>query len=184
MPKESGRRCQRCDYAWYAIKPGPKPNKPRWFDEIGAFWTDGQARMARRTANYDRYLTAKDKWEQCPNCGSRAVKTDASKVFRPTAAIAAPTHTESPAPPAVAPPTTAPAGPSAGSQIAAFHNKHWRIIWAAMFFLAPFGSIGDDTVTTDNAALARLSYVGIFLSCWLVSAVFIVLFVRDRNAKG
>ncbi len=189
--KEAGRRCQRCEFAWYATPPGTNPGKPRWFDEAGSFWTDGQARMARRTANYDRHLGAKDRWERCPNCGSRSVRTDKSRDFRPTGAIS-PTDTTSPPPSQPAPmsalvaPTTQQAtpaaspGPSIWQQLGKFHARHWRIIWAVVFALAPFGSVGD---RTDYGALWKnvLSLIGTFLLFWAIAAFFFFLHVRHQQ---
>ena len=83
--KEAGRRCHRCQYRWYATRPGPGPGKPRWYDEMGSFWTDGQARMARRVSNHDRHQQQVAAFEKCPNCGSMNVKTDKSRNFVPTA---------------------------------------------------------------------------------------------------
>lgn len=193
--KEAGRRCQRCDFAWYAMPPGGSPGKPRWFDETGSFWTDGQARMARRTANYDRHLTAKDRWEVCPNCGSRTVKTDKSRGFRPTGAIS-PTTTATappnqPAPmsapvPQASPQTTpaAPPGPSVWQQLGKFHARHWRIIWAVVFAVAPFGSLGDETTYTGGTAGNVLKFVGILVACWIVAGVFLTLHLRHRSRSS
>lgn len=191
--KEAGRRCQRCDFAWYATPPGASPGKPRWFDEAGSFWTDGQARMARRTANYDRHLKVKDQWDQCPNCGSRSVKTDKSRGFRPTGTVAPTSVTQAPqvtVPPVAQPAqhlpqTTAPAtptGPSVWQRLGEFHGKHWRIIWTIVFVLAPFGSLGDDGVHTGNTALTALAVVGIFVGCWAVAAGFLFLAIRHWQA--
>jgi len=70
---------------------GGTAQKPRWFDELGAFWTDGQARMARIQGNYTRQKIDRDRWAQCPNCGSIKVKTVVKRGFVPSAA-----RTESP----------------------------------------------------------------------------------------
>jgi len=72
---------------------GGTAQKPRWFDELGAVWTDGQARMARLQGNYTRQKTDRDRWAQCPNCGSIKVKTVAKWGFVPSAA-----RTEPPSP--------------------------------------------------------------------------------------
>jgi hypothetical protein len=185
---EAGRRCQRCNFAWYATQPGANPGKPRWFDESGSFWTDGQARMARRTANYDRHLTAKDKWAECPNCGSRKVKTDKSRNFRPTGAIA-PTAAskvatqldESAASPRSDLGLSASFGRSIWQRLAAFHDKHWRIIWFAIFAVAPFGSIGDDKTYTGSTAINVLKFVGILIACWAAASGFLYLHLRHKG---
>lgn len=191
MAREAGRRCQRCDFAWFAMPPGGSPGKPRWFDEAGSFWTDGQARMSRRTANYDRHLSAKDRWEVCPNCGSRSVVTDKSRDFRPTGAVVpAPAQPAPHAEPLVTPgaqpspsrmPVT-PSKPSIWQQLGKFHAKHWRIIWAVVFALAPLGSLGEDGVDTGNTALTALAVGGIFVGFWVVAGVFALLHLRHRQS--
>lgn len=182
--KEAGRRCQRCEFAWYATPPGASPGKPRWFDESGSFWTDGQARMGRRTSNYERHLTAKDRWQQCPNCGSRSVKTDQSREFRPTGAIAPP-QASGPLPSSGArPPVTTPNGPTIWERIAKLHAEHWRIIWAVVFALAPFGSVGDDGVRTGSAILTVLAIIAIFIGCWIVAGFFLHLHLEHRKRES
>jgi hypothetical protein len=201
--KEAGRRCQRCQFAWYATPPGGNPGKPRWFDEAGSFWTDGQARMARRTANFDRHLQAKDAWEKCPNCGSRKVKTDNSRAFRPTGAVAPPTSAyASPSMPPVAqfgvasPPTSYGSAPTGGStaqtsphasgasmwqRLGKFHAQHWRLIWFVIFALAPFGSLGDEEVYTRGTAANVATFIGILIGCWAVAGFFLFLHLRHRR---
>ena len=95
MTKENARHCKRCAHEWYAVRVGTA-QKPRWFDEFGAIWTDGQARMARRQGNYTRQKIDRDRWAQCPNCGSIKVKTVAKWGFVPSAARTGP---QSPAQP-------------------------------------------------------------------------------------
>ena len=172
------------------MSPGRNPGKPRFFDEAGSFWTDGQARMARRTANYDRHLKAKDEWDRCPNCGSRTVKTDNSRDFRPTGSItsAAPAAEQASqipnpsAPQYSAPP--APTGQTLWQKVIAFHGRHWRIIWAVIFAIAPFGSIGDETTYTGGTAANILKFIGILIACWFVAGFFFVLFMRHRNEQA
>lgn len=85
--REDARRCDRCAYQWFAV-PTTRPGKPRWFDETGAFWTDGQARMIRRQGNFDRAKVDHDRWATCPRCGSVKVQTVSERGFIPTAASA------------------------------------------------------------------------------------------------
>lgn len=157
-----GRRCQRCGYAWYAVEPPKKPPKPRWYDETGAVWTDGQARMARRVGNYERALAAEQKWTHCANCGSQKVTSDRSARFQPTGAL---TSTPSgpplrPAPVApVANPQAAPlrtqapadGAPSGWSKAFAFHGRHWRIIWAIFFLITPVAQVGEPAFHRDRS---------------------------------
>ena len=186
--KEAGRRCQRCDFAWYATPPKGSPGKPRFFDEMGAVWTDGQARMARRTANYDRHLQAQSQWDQCPNCGSRSVKTDKSRAFRATGAIAPqaprpqPDAGNSPAVPQQrpAPRPEGESGSSVWRRLGTLHGKHWRIIYAVVFGVAPFGSLGDETTYTGGTGANVFKFIAILLACWAVAGFFLALHMRHR----
>lgn len=187
--REVGRRCQRCQYGWYATPPGSGPAKPRWYDEAGSFWTDGQARMTRRISNHERHQQLVAAYEQCPNCGSRSVKTDKTPSFVPTGAITAaataggpPVPTEGvnsgglasgrddPAPP--------PKGPTAWQRIGRFHARHWRIIWATFFALAPLGSFGEDSPYTHGTVGNALLFVVIFVGCWTIAGLFLTLHLR------
>lgn len=82
---EDARQCQRCNHQWYATR-AKQPKKPRWFDETGAIWTDGQVRMARLQGNYDRAYRDRERWTSCPACGSNKVKTVPGRKFVPSAA--------------------------------------------------------------------------------------------------
>ena len=134
----------------------------------------------------------------CPNCGSRSVKTDKSRDFRPSGAIAPSAVGQTPQP--HQPPTTAPlasqsvpptaqpvpatpSGPSIWQQLGKFHARHWRIIWAVVFAVAPFGSLGDETTYTGSTAANVLEFVGILVGCWVVAAVFLTLHLRHRAAR-
>lgn len=180
---EAGRRCDRCGFGWYATPPGANPGKPRWFDETGAFWTDGQARMARRTANYDRHLTAKDAWEKCPNCGSRSIKTDRSRGFTPTGAVAPTRHAaHQPSEPTRPVEQQSPAaGHAIMRRVAAFHGKHWRLIWAVVFFLGPFGSLSDPDMRTGSTVSTVAAIVAVFAVSWAVAFVFLRLHQNHVN---
>lgn len=193
--KEVGRRCQRCQYGWYATPVGASPGKPRWFDEAGSFWTDGQARMSRRVSNFERHQQQKTRFDECPNCGSKTVKTDRSRGFQPTGAITptaqVPAAAVPPsAPSASLPPQEAGAGPSTPpspslwQQIGRFHARHWRMIWTVIFAVAPLGSFGDETVYTGGTVGNVLRFVGILVACWAVAAVFLTLHLKHRAGSG
>lgn len=196
MAKEIGRRCSRCGYAWYAKHPRGRPSKPRWHDEMGAFWTDGQARMTRRVANYETGLQAQASWGRCANCGSEQVKSDASRHFEPTGAIAAretptsqymnalpstgPDVSRLPVPPAL--PSTAwdsqspvPVAQQQRSplwkKLGALYRQHWRIIWTVIFLIGPFAAIGDGTTYTSSGIVNILKFIVTLIVCW-VAAVF------------
>lgn len=89
--REDARRCDRCAYQWYAVRTA-LPQRPRWYDETGAFWTDANARMKRLQGNYDRAKVQYDRWAICPRCGSVKVRTVKARGFLPTAAAAHHTH--------------------------------------------------------------------------------------------
>lgn len=167
---------------------------------MGAVWTDGQARMARRVGNYERAVTAQEQWKRCPNCGSQKVGSDKNKHFKPTGSII-PMHAHpsefiasrpgiaqaASVPPLGSSPSTArqspPAGPSAWSQIGAFHAKHWRIIWAVVFLVAPFGSIGDAGTYSGPFWLDALKFTGILVGCWAAAVFFGWLHVTNERRK-
>lgn len=194
--KEVGRRCDRCGFGWYAVKPKGKAPKPRWFDETGAFWTDGQARMARLVGNHDRSQRAWLEWGKCTTCGSIKVSTDVSKAFRPTNAVSpiVAAADESPAPPATTQsgvaqiqPAKQPPSSSATtefwSKAGAFHGQHWRLIWAVVFTLAPFGAIGssEGDIYGDSTMLNVLKFAGVLIACWVVAGGFWNLHWRRRS---
>lgn len=191
--KEVGRRCQRCQYGWYATPAGSGPPKPRWYDEAGSFWTDGQARMTRRISNHERHQQQVAAYEQCPNCGSRRVKTDKTRNFVPTGAItpvAAPEgppvftqRLNSPRPTSVEPgPPRTPKGPTVWQKIGRFHARHWRIIWATFFALAPLGSFGEDSPYTHGTLGNALLFVVIFVACWTIAGMFLRLHLRHLGS--
>ncbi|RNL78467.1 hypothetical protein [Nocardioides marmorisolisilvae] len=69
-------------------------------------------------------------------------------------------------------------------RLAAFHGKHWRIIWAVIFAIAPLGSIGDDTTYTGSTAENILKFIGILTACWLAAGIFFALFLRQRKQQS
>lgn len=94
----------------------------------------------------------------------------------------APAVPSAPVAPVTQPPTvTYPQPPSIWQQLGAFHAKHWRIIWTVMFALAPFGSLGDETVYTSGAMINALKFLGILVPCWAAAAGFFTLHLKHRD---
>jgi hypothetical protein len=110
---EDARRCERCGYQWFAVRPKKVP-KPRWFDETGAVWTDSKARMARLQGNYDRHKTDHDRWALCPQCGTVKIRTVDHRGFVPTAAVGGTQPSASPVDPGARPVAARPADPISG----------------------------------------------------------------------
>jgi hypothetical protein len=165
---------------------------------MGAFWTDGQARMARRVSNFEQAQSAHDRWARCGNCGSQKVKSDASRDFQPTGSIV-PTASGSPTsarvdaegaytqgvdlrqPADAASPAEAwRRDPSVWSRLCATYLQHWRIIWTALLLVAPFGSIGDPETYSGPVWLNILKFVGILFGSWCAAAFFFLLHRRHQ----
>lgn len=194
--KETGRQCSACDFAWYAVAPKQtlKVDKPRWYDEGGLFSPDPTGRMTRRVANYDREQRKIEDWAKCPNCGSRKVKSPREqRSFEPTGRIVQQPVAATAAPPAFAPTAAASWAPSArqGSataQPAGFdwepikrlYLRHWRLLWAALFAVAPLMTLGDGSTYTHAAWLNVLQFVGTLVVSWAVAAFFLTLPRRRR----
>lgn len=83
--KEDARRCQRCQYQWFAVRVS-LPSKPRFADETSIWNRHSAAHMARLQGNYTRAKQDHDRWAICPRCGSVKVKTVSDRGFVPTAA--------------------------------------------------------------------------------------------------
>lgn len=193
--RETGRRCQQCGYGWYAVEPPRRPPKPRWYDETGAIWTNGQARMARRVGNYERVLAAEQKWTNCPNCGSQKASTDRSPQFKPTGAIVQTPSASTLRPAPVAPANNFQAAPSrvtapsdgsrsGWSKAAAFHGRHWRIIWGVFFFMTPLAQVGEPAFHRGPMLLDVLKILGLFAGSWAASAALFWLHIQRRRSQA
>lgn len=79
-------------------------------------------------------------------------------------------------------------GPSAGiefwSRVGAFHQRHWRIIWAIFFTIAPVSFIGQDDMYGDSVVLNVLKFIGAWIGCWIVAAVLWSLHYRHRGQSS
>jgi hypothetical protein len=83
--KEDARRCERCDYKWWAVR-APKPKKVKWNHTIGpdAFGFDPAAITARKAHQAAAAVAPWERWAICRRCGSQTIKTVAPRGFVPT----------------------------------------------------------------------------------------------------
>jgi hypothetical protein len=196
---EDARRCERCQYQWYAAR-AKKTAKPRWFDETGAnLWTNSQTRMIRLQSNYDRAKTDYDRWTICANCGSSKVATVSHRNFNPTRSQANHNPAVEGAYPSLRPeatrstvgphnestanvvPLSESASPGPTSNTNGWMKRYWRILVAGFLFAAPLGSIGDETTYTGPVALDILKFVGILMSCGLIGTLLVRAHIKGKR---
>ena len=83
--KEDARRCERCDFRWWAVR-APKPKKVRWSHSIGpeAFGFDPAAITSRKAHEAAMAVGPWERWAICRRCGSQKVQSVNPRGFVPT----------------------------------------------------------------------------------------------------